>query len=369
MALISLNACQEPTKPTETKATETKQSKLEIKHAQLFEIEYYSDYKKISLKNPWQTAIYWEYFIYKDNIKTYHKGRQTHMSAASSAAVLSSTLIGIFSELGLEDSVKFIDQIQYINNPKIRHNYQQKTISELGEGDLLNVEKIILNQPLCVFTSGWEQINPNYDKVIKQNIPVAFCLEWQEKTPLARAEWIKFVAAFYNLEEQAKTLFDAIEEQYLSLQKLTSNIHSEKSILHGAPWSGTWYIAGGQSFMAQFYKDINANYLWSDDSSTASLPLSFEAVYLKAKDADIWFASTPSKSLKAFMNGDDRFLEFKAFNKGTVYSNAVLKEGEQANAFWETGIVNPHWVLEDLISVVYPDLLPNHKLRFYVQLK
>jgi len=368
-SLLILTACQEQPVAKETIESSAKLKSLEIKHAQLFEIDYYTDYKKITIQNPWQASVYWEYYIYKKDMTPYNKGRQTHMSKASASAVLSSTQIGIFSELAIENQIKFIDQIQYVYNPKVRAAFENKSLSEIGEGDLLNVEKIILNQPVSIFTSGWEQVNPNYQKIIDQNIPVAYSLDWQEKTPLARAEWIKFVAAFYNLEEKATEIFEQIEKKYLELKALAQSSESKQSILHGASWSGTWYIAGGQSFMAQFYKDINANYLWSNDSSTASLPLSFEAVYLKAKDADVWFAPTQSASLAEFMNDDPRFLEFKAIKSGQVYSYMILKEGEQAKEFWETGIVNPQWVLEDLIAILHPDILPEHQLRYYVRLK
>jgi len=36
-----------------------------------------------------------------------------------------------------------------------------------------------------------------------------------------------------------------------------------------------------------------------------------------------------------------------------------------ANDYWESGAVNPHLVLADLIRIIHPELLPNHELIYY----
>ena len=51
-----------------------------------------------------------------------------------------------------------------------------------------------------------------------------------------------------------------------------------------------WYLPHGSSHEAQFLKDANVNYLWSDTSGNGSLALSFEAVLEKARDADLWLS-------------------------------------------------------------------------------
>jgi iron complex transport system substrate-binding protein len=39
-----------------------------------------------------------------------------------------------------------------------------------------------------------------------------------------------------------------------------------------------------------------------------------------------------------------------------------------ANDYWESGIINPHVILADLINILHPELLPDHKLHYYRQL-
>ena len=40
-----------------------------------------------------------------------------------------------------------------------------------------------------------------------------------------------------------------------------------------------------------------------------------------------------------------------------------------ANDIYETGNIRPDWVLEDLISIFHPEILPNHTFIFYKPLE
>ena len=36
--------------------------------------------------------------------------------------------------------------------------------------------------------------------------------------------------------------------------------------------------------------------------------------------------------------------------------------------FWETGVLEPHLILADLISIFHPEILPGHELKYYARL-
>lgn len=61
--------------------------------------------------------------------------------------------------------------------------------------------------------SGYNQNDPYAQRVSQSGIPVLFNNEWMETSLLARAEWIKFVAAFYN-KTLADSIFDDIALRY-----------------------------------------------------------------------------------------------------------------------------------------------------------
>ncbi len=341
---------------------------LPLKYAKWFDVKYLNNYKKITVINPWTKEIYWEYHLYKENIKYNAKNLLSELSSPTKSIVLSVTQIGMFNKLSILDQVVSVSNVNYIYNPTIRTAVKQGEINELGDGASLNIEKAYASQADIIFSTAWDKINPKLLKLINLNIPVAFVMDWQEETPLARAEWIKFVAAFYDKEEQACKIFDSIEHRYLNLIKLGKKSSYKPSVLHGIPISGTWYVAGGKSFISTFYTDANVNYLWKDDSTTGSIPLGFEAVFFKARQADYWINSTLYTNNKDLLNEDKRYALFESFLQKNIYSNGGKIKDKYPSPFWEEGAVNPDQVLKDLICIFHHDLLPNYKLKYYRKL-
>ncbi len=55
-------------------------------------------------------------------------------------------------------------------------------------------------------------------------------------------------------------------------------------------------------------------------------------------------------------------------------ANAVYNYNRRVNAhgssdYWESGAVNPQWVLADLIRILHPGTLPTDTLMYYKQIK
>ena len=69
-----------------------------------------------------------------------------------------------------------------------------------------------------------------------------------ETSPLARTEWIKFVAAFYNKSAEADSIFDQIESRYLEAKKTAASATDKPTVLMNANFKGTWYMPGGKSY-------------------------------------------------------------------------------------------------------------------------
>ena len=54
-----------------------------------------------------------------------------------------------------------------------------------------------------------------FKKIEELHVPVVINAEYLEKHPLGRAEWIKFMALFFNKEKKADSVFVVIEKEYL----------------------------------------------------------------------------------------------------------------------------------------------------------
>ncbi len=192
--------------------------------------------------------------------------------------------------------------------------------------------------------------------------------EAREADPLSRAEWIKFIALFYNREAQANEIFDAIVERYQSLIDLAADVTERPTVFLNAPWGDTWYMAGGQSYVAHLLRAAGADYLWSEDTSPDALYLDFETVYDQALDAEYWLHTSTWSTLDEALAMDERFGDFAAFQSGQVYNNNLRTNPSGGNDYWESGVINPDLMLADLIRIFHPELLPDHDLVYYQQL-
>ncbi len=345
-------------------------SESQIKYAKWFTINYYEDYKQIDVINPWAKGVYWSYKCYSDSVIFSSKGKESNIGRIKSSAVLSSTVVGMFKALGIENKIKAIGNVKYIADTSIVNRVEEGDIVQVGDMSNINKETLVLNKINIIFDSAWNTIAPNAQKLMDENIPTAFILDWQEQTPLARAEWIKFVGAFFNLESLADSVFNEVEKDYLKIKQSVQDKGLSLKILHASPMSGTWYVAGGKSYMAQLYQDAGADYLWSADTTTGSLPLSFEAIFLKAQNADVWFTSSSSNQLKDFVQEDKRYQLFKSVKNKQVISLKPMQENGRPNAFWEEGSVFPNLILKDLINILYNQKTINpSELKYYQRLR
>jgi iron complex transport system substrate-binding protein len=125
-------------------------------------------------------------------------------------------------------------------------------------------------------------------------------------------------------------------------------------------------VPGGDSYIARLVADAGGRYLWADDARQASIPLSFEAVFERAGDAEVWFTSGLDWYTRADLHAaNEHYGAFRAFREGRVYNiNARLNE-QKANDYWEMGILEPEVLLADVIKILHPERLHEHRLKYY----
>jgi len=202
-------------------------------------------------------------------------------------------------------------------------------------------------------------------KLNELGITVVLNGEYLEKQPLAKAEWVKFIAAFYNKESIASQKFDKLAQQYNFLKDIVSKEKDKPLILSGLPWKGAWYVPGGESFAAKFIKDAGGLYLWNENRSTEALPLDLEAVYEKALKADCWINPGAASNIKDILRVDKRLGELYVIQKGKIFNNNAVVNKNGGNDYWESGVTNPHLILKDLVKIFHPELLPDHNFVYY----
>ncbi|AFZ04099.1 ABC transporter substrate-binding protein [Calothrix sp. PCC 6303] len=348
--------------------------KVTITRAQGFTVEYHKNYKVITINNPWKDAkTGFKYVLVQcgtptpKDILENNKNAQVITVPVNSVVSLSTTHLPHLAKLGVVDKLLGVSDTKTVNTSEVVEKIKTGIIANVGNNASVNIEKILELNPELITTygTGNTQID-SYPKLLEAALKVAINAEYMEDSPLGRSEWLKFTALFFNKEKEAEQIFGEVEQKYQQIATKAKAAKSRPSVFVGFNFKGTWYMPGGNSYTAKYLEDAGANYLWSNEESSGSLPLSFEAIIERATNADFWLNLSQKWNLKQdILAEDNRYADFKAVKNGNIYNNNLRINKGGGNDYWEGGISNPDAVLSDLIKIFHPEILPQHELVFY----
>ncbi len=70
----------------------------------------------------------------------------------------------------------------------------------------------------------------------------------------------------------------------------------------------------------------------------------------------------------AVVDYDQKFKGFKAVKEQQLFNNDKRVNAKSGNDYWESGVINPHIILKDLIEIFHPQLI-EHDLYYYRKLE
>ena len=310
------------------------------KYATGFQIDDTLGMKRVRVFAPWNA----------DSVMaTYMISEPLERIGASSA-----THIGILAELGL------MDRLVGMCNPEVSYHELPESCKHLGDAMQPDCERIIANGVQAMLYSTYAPSDQSAERMESVEIPVLYNNEWRESTPLARAEWIRFVAVFFDKLDVADSIFHEVDSAYCALKdsRQSSNLQISKSsnlkVVSGLDFRGTWYVPAGGTYMGALFRDAGAEYAFADDARESSIPLTFEQALLTFADADVWLGcNVPSREALLEMNSQHAL--FKAYQTGRLYNFRKRCLPSGANDFWESGVVHPERILQDIIATLDGD--------------
>ena len=287
-----------------------------------------------------------------------------------SIVTTSTTELPHLVELGVIDTLVGHDEFDYVSSPAVRRRIDAGAVAEVGETFRINVEIVLDLEPDLLLAAGLaSKTSDAFDRLDDAGIAVVHVPSFLEASPLGRAEWILMTALFFNKENEASVFFDGVARRYEEwAAKGRARLADGPTVIASGPEGDTWYMPGGRSFMAQLIADAGGRYLWADNTSTGSIPLSLETVFERALDADVWLHPSRWGSLEEISQIDERFRALQAFRMGRIYSNGGRMNSTGGNDYWETGTARPDMVLKELVSIFHPDLA-THQLGFHYRLR
>ena len=337
------------------------ESSLHLKYAKNFTVEYFKGYSRVRLSDPWKPGkVFACYYLVKDStIKTPDDGTRIQIPLKTLASA-SCTHYTFLEMLGESNTITGVCNAKIAYNQTIRNAFKNGRIIDLGDPFQIEVERCLLLKPQAIMVTGYNQYDEHMSRLAEAGIPVIYNNEWMESTLLARAEWIRFVACFFNKEALADSLFRQVEGNYIRLKNLAATAKTvNPKVLSGDNFRGTWYLPGGRSFTAQLFKDAGAEYIYKNDTATGSNPYAFEQVLRDLNDADVWVGATNAKTLAEMLKIDERYKLFKPFREGKVYAYSNKTTPDGGNDYWESAVAYPDRLLSDFIKLFHPELLPD----------
>jgi iron complex transport system substrate-binding protein len=352
-------------------ASFTEGQQVAIDYATGFSIEEFENYSILTLHSPWPEADALTYLLFEpeagipENISYDQKIK----IPVQTLVVTSTTHIPALEALNEESKLIGFPGLNYISSEKTRTRIDAGEIKELGRNENINTESLIELQPDVVIGFAIDGNNKTFENIQKTGIPVVYNADWIEDDPLGKAEWIKFIGAFFGKISEATSIFENIEAEYLQAKSLALTAENKPSVIGGSMYRDQWFMPAGNSWQAKFFEDANANYLYKETTAEGSLNLSFEKVLEKSKDADFWISSGHFTSYSQLLDESQHYSQFKAVKNRNVYSPSLSKGATGGVTYFELAPQRPDLVLKDLISIFHPDLLQDYEPVFFKNLK
>jgi len=343
-----------------------------IHYAEGFTVVYRDRIKEVEVRQPFQGATSPQKYLLVPrglNVPEHDESTQVIRIPITSIACTSTTHIPLLDYLNESDKLTGFTSTDLITSEKIRKRVDEGHVIELGMDKNINLEKLLVLKPDMLMGYMISSDMGQFKKIRELGIPVIINAEYLERHPLGRAEWIKFMALFFNKEKQADSVFRIVEKEYENTKNLVGQTSPQPSVLSGVLYGDAWFLPGGENYASSILKDAGCRYLWADDPSTGYLQLSFEAVYEKAHNADLWIGVGTYESLQEIKNADLRYTRFKPFTEKSVYTYNARKGAKGGSEFMELGYLRPDIILKDLVKIAHPALLPEHELYFHEKLQ
>ena len=362
--LLCLGACGRGKTAAEgtVRATDT------IRYARNLHIAYYDDYVSVRIRDPWDTLRQRQHYVLVDRDKPLPARLPADGTVirvpVEKAVIYTSVHTAIAEELGALDQVAGICEPQYITSPEVLRRIGEGRIADLGMSTSPNVEKIIDIGTEMIIASPFE--NSGYGSAEKLGIPIVEAADYMENHPLGRTEWVLFYGLLLGCREEAGDVFTRTERRYLELKELAARVAYRPTVLLERRYGNSWAVPSGGSYIGVMHADAGADYVFRGFSGAKSIHLTFEEVFDRAGDADFWFLKYDTRAPYTYAHlrqEYEPYANFRPWKERRIFACNTI-----TSTYYDDITLHPDRVLEDLIAIYHPDLLPGHVQRYYFPL-
>ncbi len=328
----------------------------------------------IQISKPWQGAVDKPQNILILDQKTTPPenfvGATLH-APAQRIICLSSSNIAMIDAVALSDRIVGVSGIQYISNPTVIESYNNGRTLDIGYGTALNFEAIVALHPDIVLLYGVSGEEPSVtSKLSELGIQYIYIGDYAEESPLGKAEWMVALGEICGVRKEAIMQFEKVDTQYTVLRDSLSTSITKPRVMLNTPYRDVWYMPSTKSYMVQLLHDAGGEYLYPENNTDSSQPISLEQAYTLVSQADIWLNMGAVTRTKADLKSQNPiFAEMDVVSRGELYNTTARTTPSGGSDFWESGVVRPDIILADLIKILHPEHAFEHELYYYEKLK
>ncbi len=283
--------------------------------------------------------------------------------------VLNASLVGYFTELGLEDKIVGVSSPEYIYSEKIKQRLADGRIHNVGNEQKYDLEKIVALMPDLIVTTHISTFENTYDTLRRlTSAEILFLDEYLEPHPLDKSRYLLIFGKLLGKETFAREKYESIAKNYQDWSALAQKQPKKPMVIANEIYGNQWFMPGGKTQFAQFVKDAGGNYLLRNDESEKAVPLSFEEVLVQSEQASVWLNAGNHRSRAGLLAVNANYAKLPVFQQGRIFSVGA-KQKDKANDFFESGTVRADLILRDYIKILHLQLFPDAALTFQEELR
>ena len=306
-----------------------------------------------TVRNPWDTTTVLQQYVLvprdRPLPRVLPKGillrtplRRTVMQSSVHAALA--------ERLGTARRVQGICDARFVVSRRVK----ALLLTDYGSSMQPDVERLVADSVDALFVAPFE--NVGHGALDASEIPLIECADYMETTPLGRAEWMRFYGRLWGCAERADSLMAAEVEQYESLRRKVAEAQAPApTLLIDRKEGATWYVPGGDSYLAALYRDAGARYVFAAHRGAGSVALDVETVLAEGRAADLWvikYGAAADLTLSALAADNPLYRQFRAFQQQRVMGCNTLRE-----PYYEELPFAPSRLLTEWVRLLHPSLV------------
>ncbi|MBR5206672.1 MAG: ABC transporter substrate-binding protein [Alistipes sp.] len=321
----------------------------------------------LRVTRPWQGEAIAEQSlaIFADKESAEGYSGQRIIGHARRVVCMSTSHIAMLDALGLIEAVVGVSGKQYVMNEYVARNVE---VADVGYDSNLDYERLLLLRPDVVLLYGVSAENTSVTTKLRElRIPYLYLGDYVEQSPLGKAEWMVAVAEIMGCRERGEELFADIVERYEAVKSGIEYKGERPKVMFNTPYQDVWYMPSDESYMVRLVEDSGGEYIYKGhNTSSGSVGISLEEAYMLAAEADVWMNVGQCSTLDELRSAAPHFANVGVVVRGEVYNNNARATAAGGSDFWESAIVRPDVVLEDMATIMRggeEEMYYHHKLR------